>query len=79
MTSPQVHGSPRPTPSVVYDPRDLSRRVVALGAATAGLAGILAGRPLLAVIERSAAVVCVGIVLIAAVEALVRRVKRRAV
>jgi hypothetical protein len=79
MTLPQVHGTSRPTPSAVYDPRDLARRVVAAGAASAGLAGILAGRPLLSVLERSALVLCAGILLIAGAEAIVRRVKRRVV
>jgi hypothetical protein len=79
MTLPQVHGTPRPTPPESYDPRQLARRVVAAGAATAGIAGILAGRPLFSVLERSAAIMFGGILLIAAAEALVRRLKRRVV
>lgn len=76
MTQPLPHSTPRPSPA---DPRDLARRVVAACAASAGLAGILAGRPLLAVMTRAGAVLCAGVILIAGAEAIVRRAKRRVV
>lgn len=67
---------PRPPAA---NPRDLARRVVVGVSAVAGLAGILAGRPLLAVLLRAGAVCCGGILLIAVAESVVRRTRRRVI
>jgi hypothetical protein len=61
------------------DPRDLARRVVALAVATTVIVAIVAGRPLLAALERASAVCVGGTALILVVEAIVRRVRRREV
>jgi hypothetical protein len=76
MTQPLAPPMPR---SIHADPRDLARRVVALTAVTAGLAGILAGNPLLAVLARCGIVCGAGILAITATESIVRRAKRRVV
>jgi hypothetical protein len=57
----------------------LARRVVVASAATAGLVGILAGRPLLAVLLRAGVVGCGGMLLVTCTEAVLRRAKRRVV
>jgi hypothetical protein len=67
---------PRPA---VADPRDLARRFVVGASAIAGLAGIVSGRPLLAVLLRAGAVCAVGILLIAVAESIVRRARRRVI
>jgi len=67
---------PRPVPA---DPRDLARRVVVAASAVAGLAGIVSGQPLLAVLLRAGAVGCGGILLIAVAESIVRRTRRRVI
>ncbi len=69
----------KPERAIDLDARDLSRRVVALATATTGIAGILAGRPLVAVSVRAGSVCVAGIVVIAAAEAIVRRAKRKVV
>jgi hypothetical protein len=61
------------------DPRDLARRLVAAITGAVALSAILAGRPLLAALARASSVCCAGILLIAAAEAIARRVNRRIV
>jgi hypothetical protein len=67
------------TARATLDLRDLARRVVVATAAMAGLVGILAGRPLFTAIERAGLVSVLGLLLIAAAEAVVRRSRRRVV
>ena len=76
MSQPLAPKSPR---AIEIDPRDVARRVVALTTATTGLVGILAGRPLIAVIVRAGTVCGGGILVVVAAEAIVRRAKRRIV
>ena len=61
------------------DFRDLARRAVVAAAAIAGLAGILAGRPVLTVITRAGIVCATGLALVAIAEAIVRHTRRRVV
>ena len=76
MTQPILHSNPRPIPN---QPRELARRIVVGAAAIAGLVGILAGRPLLAVLLRAGAVCGGGIFVIVCTEAILRRARRRVV
>jgi hypothetical protein len=73
MTQPLAHDTAH------VDPRDLARRLVAATTAITGIIGILNGRPLVAALMRAAAVGGIGILLVVAAEAIVRRVKRRVV
>ena len=66
-------------PRAAADPRDLARRVVVAASAVAGLAGIVSGQPLIAVLLRAGAVCCGGILLIAVAESIVRRARRRVI
>ena len=76
MTQPT---SRKTSQSMRANPRELARRVVVAISALAGLAGILAGRSLLAVLPRAGAVCLIGVLLIVCTEAIVRRAKRRIV